>query len=111
MERPKRRTLTRPGLGDSGLHPKHTVPSVPPASGVREPEEVRAEKISGRRARSSRPPVRVDDVGVAAVALASKLGRGGSIAPSPKLLKPRRELESAPINHRDAFVLSLIDGK
>jgi hypothetical protein len=120
MEKPKRRTLTRPGLGDSGLRPKHAVPAVPatipPTSGVRETEdteEVRAEKISGRRPRTSRPPVRVDDVGAAAVALASKQARLGrnSIAASPKLLKTRRELERAPINHRDAFVLSLIDGK
>ena len=71
--------------------------------------EPRAEKISGRRPRTSRPPVRVDEVGDVAVAIARKQ----SLAPvaAPQLLKTRRELASAPIDHRDAFVLSLVDGK
>jgi hypothetical protein len=133
MERPKRRTLTSPGLGDSGLRPKQEAPSVPPrslASGAREHEDEvaadslprsdtappfsgevpvdRAEKISTRRPRTSRPPVRVDDVGDVAVAIASKAKRS---ATAPRLLKTRRELADAPIDHRDAFVISLIDGK
>jgi len=102
MEKPKRRTLTRPGLGapghSSGLLPKQTPATVPPSSGV--------------RTRTSRPPLRVDDVGDAAVALGAKHGREKrASAPAPKLLKSRRELEAAPIDHRDAFVLSLIDGR
>jgi hypothetical protein len=72
--------------------------SIPPAS---------AEKISGRRPRTSRPPVRVDDVGDVAVAIASR----AVLTFAPKLLKSRHELTHAPIDHRDAFVLSLIDGK
>jgi hypothetical protein len=122
MEKSKRRTLTSPGLGapaggpgvpaGSGSHPKHVMSTDPPTSGVRDHEdhaEPRAEKISGRRTRTSRPPVRVDEVGEAAVAIAAKRGRASAVA-APTLLKTRRELESAPINHRDAFILSLIDG-
>lgn len=116
MEKPKRRTLTSPGLGDSGLRAKQTVPTVPPTSGVRDREaspDSRGDRISTRRPRSSRPPVRVDEVGDAAVAIAAKHGRASrNLLPSaPTLLKTRRELENAPINHRDAFVLSLVDGK
>lgn len=51
--------------------------------------------------------MRVDEVGDVAVAIASRA------VPSfaPKLLKSRVELTAAPIDHRDAFVISLIDGK
>jgi hypothetical protein len=130
MEKPKRRTLTSPGLGDSGLRRRQEVPSVPPTSGMRDRrDEVaaddalridgappfsgdvpldRAEKISTRRPRTSRPPLRVDDVGDAAVAIASRAGRSPS---APRLLKSRRELADAPIDHRDAFVISLVDGQ
>lgn len=101
MEKPKRRTLTRPGLGASdhsgGQHAKQALATVPPTSGV--------------RARTGRPPLRVDDVGDAAVALGAKHGREKrASAPAPKLLKSRRELEAAPIDHRDAFILSFVDG-
>lgn len=129
MEKANRRTRTSPGLGDSGLRPRHGTlrdqPSVPPLSGVRDREGggggegdaaapfsgdvplERAEKISTRRARSSRPSVRVDDVGDLAVAIASKVVRSGA----PRLVKSRAELTEAPIDHRDAFVISLLDGK
>jgi hypothetical protein len=92
---------------------------VSPTSGVRDRSRARpapeddtippasAERISGRRPRTSRPPVRIDDVGDAAVAIASK----AVLTFAPKLLKTRSELKHAPIDHRDAFVLSLIDGK
>ena len=120
MEKPKRRTLTSPGLG-SGEHPKHTQSSIPPLSGTRDrderessappPEvEARAPKISTRRARTSRPPVRVDEVGDVAVFIAGRHSRMPPAA-APKLLKTRAELARAPIDHRDAFVLSLLDGK
>jgi hypothetical protein len=62
--------------------------------------------VAMRRARTSRPPLRVDDVGDAAVAIAARAHH----ASAPKLLKARHELTAAPIDHRDAFVLSLIDG-
>lgn len=122
MEKAKRRTPTSPGLGVSGLRPKQETPSVPPptsglhdqqSSDARDVRDERAEEISTRRPRTSRPPVRVDDVGDVAVAIAVKLGRESRSVPppAPKLLKTRAELSSAPINHRDAFVLSLIDGR
>jgi hypothetical protein len=95
------------------MRARHVLPTDPPPhSGSRERAEgsappASAEKVSTRRRRTSRPPVRVDDVGDVAVAIASKA------MPSfaPKLLKDRAELTSAPIDHRDAFVMSLIDGK
>lgn len=74
---------------------------MPPASAPRT-----AEKVSGRRERTSRAPIRVDEVGDVAVAIAAT--RQSS---PPKVLKTRAELTNAPIDHRDAFVLSLIDGK
>ena len=67
----------------------------------------RAEKVSTRRPRTSRPPIRVDEVGDVAVAIATK----ASHTSAPRLLKSRRELSDVPIDHRDGFVLSLIDGK
>jgi hypothetical protein len=121
MENPKRRRITNRGLGDSGLRPRHVMPDAPEAADVAaaappsgperarsEPERARSEKISTRRerTRSSRPPIRVDDVGAAAVAIASKAVRTSGV----RLLKTRSELTNAPIDHRDAFVLSLIDG-
>jgi hypothetical protein len=124
MEKRKRRTSTSPGLGvnlDSGLRPRH-VDAVTPGSALSDtmpsltsdhPLETnvgeRAEKISTLRARAkvSRPPVRIDDVGDVAVAIASRR----FTVSTPKLLKTRGELTEAPIDHRDAFVLSLIDGK
>ena len=88
------------------------MPSVPPNSGVRARTEgssppASAEKVSTRRARSSRAPVRVDEVGDVAVAIASRAFPSFA----PKLLKSRAELTGSPIDHRDAFVISLIDGK
>ena len=79
--------------------------SAPPIEG-----EARADKISTRRPRTSRPPVRVDDVGDVAVAIAGRHFRAVPVA-APRLLKTRAELSAAPIDHRDAFVLSLLDGK
>jgi len=112
VEKTKRRALTSRGLGDSGARARQEMPTAPPHSGVRDRAEASTppasvEKVSTRRPRTSRPPVRVDDVGDLAVAIASKA------VPSfaPKLLKSRAELTSAPIDHRDAFVISLIDGK
>ena len=112
VEKPKRRSQTSPGLGDSGLRPRQIVQSAPPSvSSVSSiaplSSPASAEKVSGRRERSSRAPIRVDEVGDVAVAIATKAVQTSA----PKLLKTRRELTSAPINHRDAFVLSLIDGK
>ena len=121
MEKRTRRTPTSPGLGDSGLRPRHVVvdpgaaPPLPPISGLHDRDRSEgarsegAEKISTRQARTriSRPPIRIDEVGDAAVAIASKR----VFITTPKLLKTRSELTDAPIDHRDAFVISLIDGK
>jgi hypothetical protein len=68
--------------------------------------EASCEKRSSRRPRT-RPPVRVDDVGDVAVAIASR----AMLSVAPKVLATRAEVSAAPIDSRDAFVLSLIDGK
>jgi hypothetical protein len=127
VEKSKRRTQTSPGLGGSGLRPRHVMPSTssppdtaptsPPTSGVQDrdvqdrassaPANATAEKVSTRRPRTSRPPIRIDEVGDMAVAIAMKAVRTAA----PKLLKTRGELTNAPIDHRDGFVISLIDGK
>jgi hypothetical protein len=126
MEQSKRRTLTSPGLGASGLRVKVTDA---PVSGMRERhgessvDEVVAVEVTGpisqppisepvpssermRRPRGSRRPVRVDDFGEAAVAIATNAVR----ALAPRIVSTRQELGAAPLDHRDAFVLSLIDG-
>ncbi len=60
-----------------------------------------------RRERTSRPPVTVDEVGVAAV----KLARTSRRETAPKLLASRALIAKAPIDTRAAFVLSLVDGR
>lgn len=55
---------------------------------------------------SGRAAVRVDDVGANAVRLATR----ATADATPKVLVQRRALASAPIDHREAFLVSLIDG-
>jgi hypothetical protein len=59
-----------------------------------------------RRPRASRPPVRVDDVGQAAVRLAR-----GPEERAPRLKASDRMIAQAPIDSRTAFLLSMIDGQ
>jgi hypothetical protein len=139
MERPKRRTLTSPGLGGvselrvkvadapvSGLRARQgessevepvaldLAPPVseffpvsqPPASQPPASQPAPSSERTSRRPRGSRRPVRVDDFGEAAVAIAANAVR----ASAPKIVSTREELGAAPLDHRDAFVLSLIDG-
>jgi len=91
----------------SGISRGVTVPAPARASEPPVSERRAASGGPARRARTSRPPIRVDDVGDAAVALARK----AVWAVTPKVLKSGDELASLPIDHRDAFVLSLIDGR
>ncbi len=60
-----------------------------------------------RKARSGRPPVTVDEVGIGAVKLARKSVRESA----PKLVASRGMIAKAPIDTRAAFVLSLVDGR
>jgi hypothetical protein len=59
-----------------------------------------------RKDRSLRPPVTVDEVGVAAVKIARTRREG-----APKLIASRGVVAKAPIDTRAAFVLSLVDGR
>lgn len=58
-------------------------------------------------AKPERPALRVDEVGTAAVRLASRAPHDAT----PRVLVDRRTLASAPIDHREAFLLSLMDGR
>jgi hypothetical protein len=119
------RRLTRPGLGqvngrrDSGPPPKSGIVCPPPVATERKssesivfrptepppaPDPAPDARTTGKR---PRPSIREDDVGAAAM----KLGSGAPLTARPRLARSRKELETAPIDHREAFVLSLIDGK
>jgi hypothetical protein len=82
-------------------------PSARPTSKSWKPEATtgKRKKFEGP---SGRPPVKVDDVGAAAV----KLARGGvPESGAPKLAASRAMIAQAPIDSRSAFVLSLVDGR
>jgi hypothetical protein len=59
------------------------------------------------RRRSHRLPVKVDEVGAAAVKLARTTRRESA----PELVASRATVAKAPIDSREAFVLSLVDGR
>lgn len=130
------RKLTRPGIGDRKSSAPPRVASTPaPTSGVVCPPPLRAERKSSesiafrptepppplvssaavkapdeakRTGKRQRQSIREDDVGDAAARF------GATPAPSnarPKLVRSRKELAGAPIDHRDAFVMSLVDGQ
>lgn len=80
--------------------------SAPPASA----DPISAPPVSTQKAKkrtSSRPsPVRVDDVGGAAMKIASR----NRISSAPRLAKVRMDASKAPLDSQSAHVLSLIDG-
>lgn len=83
----------------------------PPASGPRAtsaalptPPEARPEQRHRRASR--RPPVTVDEVGDAALELASRNPRAGV----PRLAAARPDARNAPLDPRAAYLLSRIDG-
>jgi hypothetical protein len=93
------------------------VGSAPPSGGARradsasprsQPRGWEAEAATGLRAKNTpRPPVKVDQVGAAAVRLAGS----GRRDDAPRVLASRAVISQAPIDARAAFVLSLVDGK
>jgi hypothetical protein len=87
------------------------MPTAPPASGLRgrAPVASLASRPSGTApitTRRPRPSLRVDDFGDLAVAIAASVAHSSA----PKLLKSRGELTDAPLDPRDAFIISLVDG-
>lgn len=58
------------------------------------------------REQSKRPPVTVDEVGVAAITIARRRRES-----TPKVVASRTLIAQAPIDTRAAFVLSLVDGR
>lgn len=78
-------------------------PSSKPAG---RPLSTPAELTKSASRRADRKSVRIDEVGDGVFEY--------SAAPDevrPRMLKERKALAGAPIDHRDAFVLSLIDGR
>lgn len=131
MQSTPKRKMTSIGLGETGKSEKVTIredqaepasrqniscpePLVPDALASREtirtagdsskpPASGPTKKQSG----SPRPnPVRVDDVGGAAMKIASR-GRPSS---APRLAKAKLDASKAPLDSQSAYVLSLIDG-
>lgn len=101
---PKRRT-TSPGLGAAKRAEKITLreEDAPPQSR----QNIDCPPPSGPPKRSSRPaPLRVDDVGNAAMKIASRTRRSGA----PRLVTARPDARSAPLDPPSAYVLSLVDG-
>jgi hypothetical protein len=72
-----------------------------------EPTSTSSAPPSRVKSREPRQAIAVDDVGAAALDAQSRPPRNGK----PKVVKSRRELAAAPIDPRDAFLLSFIDGK
>jgi hypothetical protein len=66
-------------------------PTVPPTSG-------------SRKRRTTVPPHHVDEVAPASITAAAKLA-------TPRLSKKKRDLADAPIDNREAFLLTRIDGQ
>lgn len=85
-----------PHAPDAPDAPKGATSSAPPSS-----DRARSKRSEPRQA------IAIDDVGAAALDIQSRPPRGGK----PKVMKSRRELAAAPIDPRDAFLLSFIDGK
>jgi hypothetical protein len=87
-------------------HPAAT--TAPPAPNARRTASWQPEPPTGTRSkeRTIRPPVTVDEVGVAAVKIARSRREG-----APKLIASRAVIAKAPIDTRAAFVLSLVDGR
>ncbi len=92
-------TIPAPGLASTGADSEE-----PPAVSQRAPKV--AAPSSRPRHRTSRPALRVDDVGAAAVEIAAKVKRSSK----PRLIG-RASISDAPLNPQEAFILSMIDGK
>lgn len=65
-----------------------------------------AKERSSRRPRANREALRVDEVGQTAVDAAVRASKSAVF----KLLRARNELATAPINHREGFLLAHVDG-
>jgi hypothetical protein len=94
-ERPVRRHTAEWNLSDAAA-------SIPPRESESEAPGALDPTTDPRRRRA----LRVDDVGKRAVSGATTAKIEGGVIPR----RLKQKVESAPIDHRDAFVLSLIDG-
>jgi hypothetical protein len=133
MQSTPKRKMTSPGLGATGKHEKVTIreedappesrqniscpePLVPDALASRETIRTSHETslsskppASGARKQGNTPrpsPVRVDEVGGAAMKIASR-GRPSS---APRLARAKLDASKAPLDSQSAYLLSLIDG-
>lgn len=131
MQSTPKRKMTSPGLGDTGKSEKVTIreeeavpasrqniscpdPLVPDALASRETIRTSGDSskppASGPSKKQSGTPrpnaVRIDDVGGAAMRIASR-GRPSS---APRLAKAKLDASKAPLDSQSAYVLSLVDG-
>ena len=113
-----RDTMPAPPMDSAGPAPMSAVPSAPPSEGRYSSVPVRADAPSPprdqaspssaarkRAQRSSRRPLRVDDVGATSVVAP----HDAALSSKPKLVD-RQRVVGSPLDVRDAFVLSLLDG-
>ncbi len=113
-----RDTMPAPPMDSAGPALMSAAPSAPPSGGRYSSVPVRADAPSPlrdqaspssaarkRAQRSSRRPLRVDDVGATSVVAT----HDASLSSKPKLVD-RQRVVGSPLDVRDAFVLSLLDG-
>jgi hypothetical protein len=80
----------------------------PPAEPLVPDEPVSVPHRDSSVKRRSREPLRVDDVGDAAVRIASRARTASGVR--PRIMVPARVLQTAKLTRREAFVASLLDG-
>lgn len=82
----------------------------PPASNrpVGRPAEITAPRTPSRPGGPSRRSIREDDVGSAIGGVADAIGAAGRQV--PKIVRTKKEIAEAPIDHRAGFLLAHIDG-
>jgi len=106
---PSGRAVSAPPAGAATVPaPPASAPpaSGPPASAPPASAPPASQKLPSRQPRSHRP-IRVDDVGDTAVRIASKAKRGVV----PRVVASPKAVAAAPRDPRDAFVLSMVDGR
>ncbi|MBX3191655.1 MAG: hypothetical protein KF819_31975 [Labilithrix sp.] len=111
-ERAKRSTAPAPKRTASATPAAKRASSAPPRRSVPPKRASVAPKAASgppKRIKKERVSIRVDDVGDGGVAIVAD---GSGLGPNmvPRVLRSKQELAAAPMDHREGFVLALIDG-
>lgn len=80
----------------------------PPPEPLVTDEAIEAAHRDSSVKRRSREPLRVDDVGDAAVRIASRAKQKSGVR--PRIMVPARVLQTAKLTRREVFIASLLDG-